>query len=299
MQSNLHSWTVTSPLQSVWSPDERHVVFVTESALVSLDTNAVSDVYLCDVQSGSLSLISANAAGTASGSAASDQPGFSGDGRFIAFRSFATNLLPTASIPPGLFVFDRATGSNKLVVAGSQLPRQVGISPPAINHHGDTIAFKTLNAGLTPGDWNRTGDAFVDSVSVLSIADGDGDGIPDWWLQQYFGHADGAAADLSRAGDDADGDGMTNGQEFLAGTDPTDEDSSLWMQITLTPPTGTNALLQWPAKPGASYRVQYSDDVAAGNWQNLSTPVQVLGDWGQVSVNRTNLARVFRVSLEP
>ena len=50
--------------------------------------------------------------------------------------------------------------------------------------------------------------------------DSDGDGIPDSWMLQIFGHATGLASDLSRAQDDADGDGMTNLQEYLAGTDP-------------------------------------------------------------------------------
>jgi Concanavalin A-like lectin/glucanases superfamily/Bacterial TSP3 repeat len=44
--------------------------------------------------------------------------------------------------------------------------------------------------------------------------DSDGDGIPDWWCQRYFGHPNGQADDLTRAGDDWDGDGLTNLQEY-------------------------------------------------------------------------------------
>ncbi len=50
--------------------------------------------------------------------------------------------------------------------------------------------------------------------------DSDGDGIPDWWTQQYFGHATGQAGDLSRAGDDPDHDGLTNLQKYILGTNP-------------------------------------------------------------------------------
>jgi hypothetical protein len=45
--------------------------------------------------------------------------------------------------------------------------------------------------------------------------DTDGDGLPDWWEQQYFGSATAAAPD-----DDPDQDGQTNLEEFQAGTDP-------------------------------------------------------------------------------
>ena len=301
LRANLNSWASTVPIRNMspWSPDERYVTFGTGSALVSSDTNAARDVYLCDLQTGTRSLISANVAGTASGSGASDAPSFSADGRFIAYRSLATNLLTEATAPPGLFVFDRVTGSNRLVVARSPLPGPSWISWPAINGNGDTIAFKTVDAGLVAGDLNQTVDAFAGSVSVLSLADGDADGLPDWWLQQYFGHANGQANDLSRPGDDADGDGLTNLQEFQTGIDPTDNASVLEIQITLTPPTGASAVLSWPAQVGKNYRVQFSDDVAAGNWQNLTTPVQVSGGQGWVNVTRTNLARIFRVRCEP
>jgi hypothetical protein len=55
------------------------------------------------------------------------------------------------------------------------------------------------------------------------------DGLPDAWMIQYFGHADPRSSDLSRSGDDPDGDGWTNLQEFLAGTDPRDATSGLFI----------------------------------------------------------------------
>lgn len=52
---------------------------------------------------------------------------------------------------------------------------------------------------------------FVTTVA----ADTDQDGLPDEWELKYFGE------DPAAPGDDADGDGQTNLQEFQAGTDPT------------------------------------------------------------------------------
>ena len=55
--------------------------------------------------------------------------------------------------------------------------------------------------------------------------DSDGDGIPDAGMIQYFGHPAGLAADLSRAQDDADADGLTNLQEYQRGTLPKNPDT--------------------------------------------------------------------------
>jgi hypothetical protein len=111
--------------------------------------------------------------------------------------------------------------------------------------------------------------AFAVTLTVGAL-DSDGDGIPDWWTQGYFGHPTGQAGDLSRTGDDADGDGMSNAQEYQAGTDPTNALSVL--KITLQASTGlpTNVLsLQFVAMSNKSYSVQFRNDAASGAWSNL------------------------------
>ena len=60
-------------------------------------------------------------------------------------------------------------------------------------------------------------------ASDITVAlDSDSDGIPDWWMIQYFGYPIGKAGDHTLAGDDADGDGFSNLQEYKNQTDPTD-----------------------------------------------------------------------------
>ena len=56
----------------------------------------------------------------------------------------------------------------------------------------------------------------ADGVTV----DNDGDGIPDWWMVQYFGHPTGQASDQSFAWSDPAGDGLSTLQKYLLGSSP-------------------------------------------------------------------------------
>ncbi len=84
------------------------------------------------------------------------------------------------------------------------------------------------------------------------------DGLPDAWMTQYFGHPDPRSSDSSRAGDDPDGDGWTNLEEFLAGTDPTSAASC----VRITEWNGER--IGFPAWTGLVYDVQLCTNLANG-----------------------------------
>lgn len=98
--------------------------------------------------------------------------------------------------------------------------------------------------------------------------DSDGDGIPDSWMIQRFGHPNPLASDQSRPQDDADGDRMTNLQEYLAGTEPLDPQSCL--KLDRQAGAGTGRLqFSFTAVSGKGYTVQYSATPASGSWHKL------------------------------
>lgn len=99
--------------------------------------------------------------------------------------------------------------------------------------------------------------------------DTDGDGIPDAWVQQYFGHPSGLVGDQSRAGDDPDRDGMNNLQEYLAGTSPVDPSSVLRILSVLPPSAGTNAPIEFFAVSNRSYTVEFKSVLDTNGWSAL------------------------------
>jgi len=121
----------------------------------------------------------------------------------------------------------------------------------------------TNAAGITASDF-----AILTVTPVDPNLDSDGDGIPDWWMLQFFGHATGQAGDHSLAGDDADGDGLTNLQEYLAGTNPADPASVLRIE-SLTVLDGTNAVFNFTAMPEKTYTLQWCEELPDGAWQKL------------------------------
>jgi Tol biopolymer transport system component len=297
-RSNLFSIPAKVPVRNPapWSADGRSFAFVTATNAVPTDTNGTNDVYLCDLLTGSLTLVSINSAHTTSANNVSDWPAVSGDGHFVIYRSFATDIVAgNANPPPNIFLYDRFTGFNSLLTAAS--PGSTWFSwsaKPMINGDGRIIAFQSWNPGLVVGDLNRVEDVFAGTLSPWGTVDSDGDGIPDLWMMHYFGHPTGQAADLSLAQDDADGDGMSNLEEFLAGTDPTNPASSLLVQIQVQVAAPNNVILNWPAVPGKNYQVQFKNNLNDSVWTEIPGAF-VFGTEGSFTVPIDQSRRFYRV----
>jgi Tol biopolymer transport system component len=302
-KSNLMTVASKSRIQfsAPWSNDGRFVVFSTATNAVALDANGTNDIYLCDLQTRTLTLVSVNADYTGSGSHVSDSPTISSDGHFVIYRSFATNLVAGNVNPlPNIYLYDCFTGSNTLLTAVSPGSSWTSWNArPAINGDGSSFIFQSWNPNFAANDLNRVSDVFAQALPPWGTADSDGDGIPDLWMTHYFGHPTGEAGDLSLAQDDADGDGMSNQQEFLAGTAPTNPGSVLAVQITPLVVAGSTATLKWPAVPGRNYQAQYTDSLTGADWLNYPGGVTVLGGQASITVPATQAARFFRAVCVP
>src|SRR5262249_27657281 len=130
--------------------------------LVAGDYNGSLDVFVHDRQTGSTELASVDSYGT-QGNTASRHSAISADGRCVAFRSDATNLVPNGANTAGdIFLHDRTTGTTELMsvdssgVHGDKLSKH-----PAISGDGRFVAFRSDSTNLVAGDTNGFPDVFV------------------------------------------------------------------------------------------------------------------------------------------
>jgi hypothetical protein len=110
--------------------------------------------------------------------------------------------------------------------------------------------------------------------------DHDNDGLPDDWELAYGLDY----LDPSDAGIDSDGDGLSNFQEFLCGTNPRNAQSALRLKSATFNITGT--VLQLDTAPGLTYTLQYRSSLANGSWQTLQQ-ISASSSGGPVSVTDT------------
>jgi len=95
-------------------------------------------------------------------------------------------------------------------------------------------------------------------VTLTGVTDTDGDGLPDFWETQN-GLSPTNSTGLDGASGDPDGDGFTNQQEYLAGTDAQDSTSLL----KITELAGAGRVITWNSIPGRNYQVFATTNVNA------------------------------------
>ncbi|MCM3875275.1 MAG: hypothetical protein NEA02_02535, partial [Thermoanaerobaculia bacterium] len=118
------------------------------------DSNNSNDVFLWDRVANESTLASRMASNpSGSGNGESDSASLSDDGRFVAFSSRATNLVPAAGAgPSNIYLFDRASGTVRLVSATPAGHTASGFSYlPTISPDGSRVAFLSDAPDLVPG----------------------------------------------------------------------------------------------------------------------------------------------------
>jgi Tol biopolymer transport system component len=138
-----------------------------------VDTNGNLDVFLYERATGDITLVSINAVGDDTGDNFSDMPVLSEDGRYLAYRSAASNLVTDQTDDNGdsdVFLFDREAGTTTLVSHSTSGEASAGdgfSDSPSISADGNFIAFSSVATNLVEGvtDTNSMPEVFVWSRS--------------------------------------------------------------------------------------------------------------------------------------
>ena len=214
------------------SEDGRFVAFESSASnLVDGDTNNASDIFVYDRDSDSNQLLTVGANGD------SFNASMSGDGRFVAFESSASNLvIGDNNGVTDIFVYDRELASTELLTLGGN---ENSVNP-SISGDGRFVAFESLASTFAEGDTNGLSDIFVydreTQTTELLIANANGestapsisrDGRFVAFVSQatnFFGGDDRLTAVLNifvydRTTDSTEQLTTDTGQQFIAGED--------------------------------------------------------------------------------
>lgn len=168
------------------SADGRYVAFQsTAGTLVPGDTNGKCDVFVRDLFAGTTERVSVGLGGAQS-NGDSTGPTLSADGRYVAFGSAASNLVPgDVNSARDVFVRDRVAGATWIVSVASDGSQANNSSVGAsISADGRWVAFDSGASNLVPGDTNSTYDVFVHDLQTgaterVSV---DSNGVEGDWL---------------------------------------------------------------------------------------------------------------------
>jgi Tol biopolymer transport system component len=152
------------------SSDGRFVAFESSATnLVRGDTNTLADVFVHDRRTGRTERVSVTSNGKQAGADrtnnGSNAPSISGDGRYVAFHSADSNLVPgDTNRTFDIFVHDRKTGRTTRISVSSAGRQANGesVGAPSFSADGRYVAFNSLASNLAPGD-----DQAIDILDVF------------------------------------------------------------------------------------------------------------------------------------
>jgi hypothetical protein len=195
------------------------------------------NVYRYDFQTKSNVLVSQNSGGD------SDSPDISPDGRFVAYRSSASNnITGNFNGVPNLFLYAGSNGLTTLISVNQSGTSTANnrSTTPLFSGDGGTLVFQSAASDLVSQDFNHFSDIF--SLNYLPPVTVDLANLAASLTPQIiYGASPGQGS-------------AANGQ---------------------SPP-----LLLWPVLPGVSYRVQFKDDLTDPDWQDLNGSVILIGNNG-------------------
>jgi Tol biopolymer transport system component len=144
------------------SADGRYVVFQSfADDLVAGDTNGQSDIFLHDRDTGTTTRVSV-ATGGGQTTSTSLNASVSGDGRYVAFQSFASNLVGDDTNGfYDIFLHDTQTGTTTLISRPDSEEANGDSTKASISSDGRYITYQSDASNLVDGDTNFNTDIFI------------------------------------------------------------------------------------------------------------------------------------------
>ena len=143
------------------SNDGRYITFKSDASnLVANDRNGFGDAFVYDRETRSIQRVNVSNSGAESNDF-TFAPVVSGNGRYIAFQSDASNLVYGDNVGSSdLFVYDRTTKTTERLSISLPSGKQANVSP-SISEDGQYVVFESLNSVLNPSDPSTTKSVFV------------------------------------------------------------------------------------------------------------------------------------------
>jgi Tol biopolymer transport system component len=156
----------SSTISTGWSAFRTGLHFSADNQFLAYAAklNSTNQVYLYDFQGGTNILISQSSSPTAPGDNTSDSPDVSADGRFVAYRSTATNIVSgNTNGVPGIFLRDRQTGVTTLLSVShrGQFAGNGRSLNPTFSADGRSLIFQTWASDLADADFNHSSDVLA------------------------------------------------------------------------------------------------------------------------------------------
>jgi Tol biopolymer transport system component len=131
--------------------------------LVPGDTNGVADIFVADIDAGTIERVSVATGGAQANGASYQGSPISANGRYVAFASDATNLVVgDTNGARDIFVRDRVMGTTERVSVDSIGTQGNGASyEPAIDNTGRYVVFSSDATNLVLNDTNGVRDVFI------------------------------------------------------------------------------------------------------------------------------------------
>ncbi len=162
------------------SADGRYVAFYSAADnLILNETGSARDVFIHDLLTGETKKASISSSGVF-GLSHSEEPTISANGRFVIFRSAASNLVSGDTGETDVFIHDMLTGETKrcsVSSSGTQADDDSNVGD--ISADGRYVVFESLATNLVVGDNNGQRDIFwhdtLTGETKLVSSDKDGD----------------------------------------------------------------------------------------------------------------------------